>query len=111
MEINEWTGNEQITVKGIITALNEITRLDPDLMQQLCSTRFPCNTAIRDHKTVQTHCYGDASIENPKAGFIGVLNGLIGIDRNKFGPISAIMEKDVVIGFRVTRTASFDKQE
>lgn len=58
MEVHKWTGKETITVKDVIDVLNEICELDSELMKNISLTRFPCNTEIRDHKSVQAHCYG-----------------------------------------------------
>ena len=114
LRVKEWTGDETVAVKDIVAALNEIYNLDPDFIQKLSFTHFPCNTAIRDHESVQAKCYDDCSMEDPKVGFIGALNGLLGIDKNGAGPISAIIERKdggPVIGFRVSDTAAFDKQD
>jgi len=106
MKVEEWTGDETISIKEILAVMNEITEIDPDLMSHIGLVRFPCNHGIRDHETVQAHCYGDASLKEPKAGFIGVLNGILGIDKNRFGPITInISEVDgSVTGFRLTDT-------
>jgi len=106
MKVNEWTGEEKISIKEILAVMNEITDLDPDLMNRIGLVRFSCNHDIRDHETVQAHCYDDASLKNPKAGFICVLNGILGIDKNRFGPITIDISKDdgKVTGFSLTNT-------
>lgn len=117
IRVNEWTGEETIAIKDIVANLNRIYNLDPDLTQKLCFTHFECNHAIRDCEGVQAKCYDDASaenpasMENPKVGFIGALNGLLGIDKNGAGPISAILDKGIIIGFQVSDTAAFARQE
>jgi len=106
MEVDKWTGEEFVAVKDVIALLNEIHEADPSLMTDITLTRFPCTEAVRDHKTVQAHCYGDASLENPKVGFVGLLNGIFGIDRNHFGPIAANFEEEggKLLGFKLTDT-------
>lgn len=112
MEVDKWTGEETMAIKDVIAVLNEIHDLDPELMANMTLTRFPCKDTVRDHKTVQAHCYGDASIEKPKVGFIGLLNGLIGIDRNHFGPIAANFKKEggPLLGFKLVDTDAMTKK-
>ena len=111
MEIDRWTGEETVAVKDVIAMLNEIHQLDPELMTNMVLHRFPCNEGIKNHKTVQAHCHGDASVEAPKVGLLGVLNGILGIDRNHFGPVAANFEKkdDQLLGFKMTNTDDITK--
>lgn len=106
MEVQKWTGEETIAVKDVIAMLNEIHQLDPELTTNMVLHRFPCNEGVKNHKTVQAHCYGDASVENPKVGIVGLLNGILGIDSNHFGPVAANFEKDggPLLGFKMTDT-------
>ena len=113
MEVDKWTGEETFAIKDVIAMLNEIHQLDPELTANMVLHRFPCNKEIRDHKTVQAHCYGDASIENPKVGLLGILNGLFGIDKNHFGAITAYFEKKddgSLLGFKLTNTDDITRQ-
>jgi len=115
MEVEKWTGDETIVVKDVIAMLNEIQQLDPELMTNMVLHRFPCKTEIRDHKAVQAHCHGDASLDNPKVGLIGLLNGLIGIDRNHFGAIAAEFKNRgedprPLLGFKLTNTDKITEQ-
>lgn len=73
----------------------------------LISTRFPCNDKLRDHKSVQVSC----NEEIPMAGFLGVFNGIIGIDRNKYGAICAVFDDNNKIKeFKMIETKEFDKK-
>lgn len=112
MEVEKWTGEETIKIKDIIATLNEITELDPNFMHKLTFERHPCSAGIRDHKTVQAHCYDMASFDNPSAGFLGVINGLLGIDKNVYGPISANVDKDtkVLKGFSLVNTDKISEE-
>jgi hypothetical protein len=40
-------------------------------------------------------------MDKPKAGFLGVLNGLIGIDKNNFGPIVTHFDEKEGISFEL----------
>ena len=116
MKVEKWTGNEAVSINSILDLLNETFKLDPDFMQDLVTTRFPCNKAMTDHPTIQVHCYGDASIEEPKAGFLGLINGMLGVDVNISGPIAANFDEErKLMGFVLTNTeaisARIKKQE
>ncbi len=107
MKVEKWTGNEAVSVNGILDLLNATCKLDPEFMQTLITSRFPCNENIKDHPSIQVHCYKDASEEKPKAGFLGVLNGLIGVDVNVSGPVAAnFNEEGQLQGFSLTDTES-----
>ena len=113
MEVEKWTGEETITVKDVVAMLNEIHQIDPDLTTGMILHRFPCNKGIRDHKTVQAHCYGDDSLENPKVGLLGILNGILGIDKNHFGPIAGDFNKETkaLLGFKMTNTDAITREK
>ena len=106
LKVDKWTGFESITINQILEVLNEMVGIDPEFTKKLMTTRFPCNHEMRDHKSIQVHCYDKASVEKPEAGFLGVLNGLIGIDRNHFGAVSAIYNDNdgSIQGFNLTDT-------
>lgn len=105
MKVNIWEGSKTITINEIIKVLNDAFTLDPAAVQDLISTRFPCNQKLRDHETIQVHAYGDSSMNNPKVGFLGMLNGLIGIDQNGSGAIAAKYNDDKELtGFVMTDT-------
>lgn len=111
MKVDKWTGKEAISLLTILETLNEAYQLDSELMQNLITMRFPCSEEIRDHETIQAHCFGDASIEKPKAGFLGILNGMIGIDKNRSGPIRASFDDNgKLIGFILTNTEAVTAQ-
>ncbi len=116
IKVEKWTGNEAVSINTILNLLNEAFKIDPEFMQNLITTRFPCNKTFTDHPTIQVHCYGDSSVEQPKAGFLGILNGMLGIDENISGPIAANFDEDQkLMGFILTNTeaisARIKKQE
>lgn len=112
IEVDKWTGEETVAVKDIIATLNEIHKLDSELTTNMVLHRFPCNAEIKNHKTVQAHCYGDASVESPKVGLLGILNGLVGIDKNHFGAIAGDFEKKggKLLGFKLVNTDDITRQ-
>ena len=112
MEVEKWTGEETVAVKDVVAMLNEIHQIDLVLTANMVLHRYPCNKGIRDHKTIQAHCYGDASLENPKVGLLGILNSLFGIDKNHFGAIAANFKEEngPLLGFKMTNTDDITRQ-
>jgi hypothetical protein len=109
---DEWNKTFGISIKDIIDTLNELVETDRDFVNTLISTRFPCNDKLRDHKSVQVSSTIDANNEEiPMAGFLGVLNGIIGIDRNKYGAVCAVFDDNNKIKeFKMIETKEFDKK-
>ena len=76
-----------------VAFLNDLLRLDPNFVQRLVTTRFECNQTIADHPTVQVavkeHEPDLVPGDHPFAcGFIGVLNGCLGIHEDGTGPVA-----------------------
>ena len=63
-------------------------------MSKLINTRFPCNTKIEDHPTVQVY-FSEKETEST-LGVLGILNGFFGVREDGFGPIS--LEVDSISG-------------
>ena len=80
--------NGSVTVTDAVRLLNEVLALDPDAMNQLISSRVPCNESLADHPTIQVH--GDPV----SVGLLGFLNGLFGTLDNGFGPIMAFYDEN-----------------
>lgn len=82
----------------LIQRLNEIARVDPDAMAALIKTRVPCNDAMLRHPTVQVARQVGASDDAFEVGFLGMLNGIIGViedgPRKGWGHIAAVMDDD-----------------
>lgn len=88
LKVKKFLGGEVIAIRDIIATLNELVKLDPTWMQKITLTRYCCNEKITEHESVQVLCSGKNDPVS-KAGFIGLLNGLLGIDENHYGPIAA----------------------
>jgi len=80
----------QLDLDKVIETLNKLVEIDHDAIKNLIEKRVPCNDALKNHETVQVIC--DSFGGNPEVGFLGLLNGLIGIHENGWGYISAEME-------------------
>lgn len=81
---------ENISVNETIDFLNSITQLDRKAIQKLIENRVECNEQLARHPTVQTGKWGTP--KNHSIGFLGILNGLFGIDEKGWGTIAAIFE-------------------
>jgi len=103
LKVKRFTGKETVSINEIIATLDELVKLDPVWMQKRCLTRYACNAKIRDHESVQVHCYNDATTHDPKAGCIGLLNGLLGVDERHYGPVAAERDENATLtGFKLT---------
>jgi hypothetical protein len=82
---------DSVTLVETINFLNELTNLDRDAMERLIRARVPCNEKMADHATVQV---GDDDQDRPVVGFLGVINGLFGVDERNYGQICAVFRDD-----------------
>jgi len=106
MEVKEWKGSEIVSINELIEKLNEFNKLDPEFIKNLISTRFKCNNGLANHKTTQVLLKDEDFI----AGFLGILNGLLGIDKCSFGPVVAELDdNEFVVEFRLTDTKAINK--
>ena len=69
---------EMISVDDVVDFLNDLLTIDRNFTEKLIMTRFKCNDELICHPTVQ-------HLMNPEmtaayAGFMGVINGLFGVD-------------------------------
>lgn len=87
------------SVQDVIDLLNELNRMDGDVVSALVNTRYRCNDAVVRHPTVQV----DSSEGSPRLGFVGLLNGLFGVDEGGYGPLTAVMDaRNKVVRFQRT---------
>jgi len=78
----------------IVDQLNEIYSHDPEALHALCESRVPCNEALRKHPTVQVLVEGGGT--ESRVGLLGILNGIVGIQDDGWGYISAIYDEDTM---------------
>ena len=67
--------DDMVTLDYVIDFLNELVKLDYNFTLSLIDSRLPCNNTILNHETIQVDLRKD---DIPKAGFLGVLNGIFG---------------------------------
>ena len=83
-------------IKRTVDFLNELLALDSRTTQALFDIRVSCSPKLDDHPTVQTA----GTKEEPLLGILGILNGIIGVDKNSRGLICAEYNDDgVLVGF------------
>ena len=77
----------------IATFFNELIERDQEAMSHLVSNRVRCNRAMAHHPTVQVQQAGPSEGGRLwEVGVLGVLNGLIGIDKEGWGCLSATID-------------------
>ncbi|MCD6220687.1 hypothetical protein J7K25_00815 [bacterium] len=77
---------KNVSLEEVVAFLNELTKIDRKAMQKLCKTRVKCNKKLAKHPTVQVVKNKNGET---KVGFLGILNGLFGIDEKGWGTIAA----------------------
>lgn len=84
------TEEEKIALaKVTIQYLNELIALDREVMHELVEGRVPCNEAIAGHPTAQI----SRDDEGKRVlGLLGVINGLIGVDKESWGYVAGIFD-------------------
>ena len=80
----------KIDLDDAIKILNNILKADPKAITQLVSYRADCNTALRDHPTVQVACY---TPDMMVVGLLGILNGIFTTETNEHGYIAVNMDE------------------
>lgn len=85
---------KSVDIEHAINVLNAAVRDDSRAMTQLIAHRIPCNDALANHPTIQCGGYGDTPVV---VGFLGVLNGIFGIDSDGYGGITATLNDDDTI--------------
>lgn len=113
-----------VTLEETVAFLNALVKIDRDAMQRLVGARVECNLALADHPTVQAgplhsgpgsgHLnQTEKKEERFELGFVGVLNGLFGIDDEGWGSIAANYvpdEKGKIEGFMILKANTKGKE-
>ena len=74
----------------VISYLNTLLELDNDCMQELFSTRVGCNSDIEQNsEAVVIITFDSNGYKFRQLGLIGIINGLIGLDKDDCGYIAA----------------------
>jgi hypothetical protein len=77
---------EAITVDEVISLLNEIIKIDEEVIHQLIMYRVPCNETLANHNTIQ--------VDELYVGLLGILNGFFGVQEDHTGIIGCVIDTD-----------------
>jgi len=91
-EKNHYPICTSIGIEDTIMFLNSLLRIDRAAVSQLVGHRVPCNDRMANHPSVQVQA--DPGGKNPSVGFLGVLNGMFGIDEEGWGQIAMEIADD-----------------
>jgi hypothetical protein len=93
---------ERAIIESVIDTLNRIHAADPTVLPALINHRVECNEAVADDPSVQVTvvpAVQPGSGSEPKdgtfmVGFLGILNGICGVDARTVGYIAALYDDD-----------------
>ena len=116
MHVDKWVGTQAVTINEILKVLNEAIARDRAAMEKLIEQRVDCSKAMGDHPSIQVSSYdhktGKPNPEKLRVGLLGILNGIIGTDRNIYGPLSAHYSDDgKLMEFMLTDTDALTKKK
>jgi hypothetical protein len=78
--------NEIVSLNDAVDFLNNLIKIDGEAIGLIVGMYAACNERLADHPTVQVVELADGRFE---VGFLGILNGLFGIESGR-GPITLI---------------------
>ena len=98
---------ETITKQDVVDLLNEFLKLDPQAAEELMFYRAVCNKAVEEHPTIQVRVTDESDVyfavgadHIARIGFIGLLNGMFGVDGDDNGAIGMIIDEgEILTGF------------
>lgn len=82
-----------VSVDDAIKVLNRIHKVDSTVLPTLIHYRVPCNKQVAEDSTIQVNSYTSAD-GGSVVGFLGILNGIFGIQKDGWGYIMARADKD-----------------
>ena len=83
---------KQVAPQEVVDFLNEALKLDKNCIETLFNYGVDCNESIVNHPTIQCGKYGD--MKNPRLRFVGLLNGIFGVDENGYGCIAMSLDDE-----------------
>lgn len=96
---------ESVTIAQVVELLNNAVATDPQGMKSLVEKRVRCNKELGDHPTIQVSlrerpalARGGSPTKVYEVGFLGMLNGIFGIDDDGWGAIVARFTVDCPSG-------------
>ncbi len=92
---------EHVTLEETAAFLNDLLKVDPTTINALFNIRIYCNQGLAEHPTVQVGCQGEGKQKICQVGFIGLLNGLLGIDERGWGHLAINIDNGEIKSFTV----------
>ncbi|MES1975734.1 MAG: hypothetical protein V4472_25025 [Pseudomonadota bacterium] len=86
------TEPDMAAIDQALAVLNRIHKADPSVLPTLIAHRVSCNQAVADDPSVQVG--KRAADDGWEVGFLGIINGLFGVDASGWGYIAASFNKD-----------------
>lgn len=80
---------DEAKVREVVEVLNRIHEKDPIVLPTLINYRVPCNEELAADPTVQVGRTKDGW----EVGFLGIINGICGVNAEDIGYIAAYFEK------------------
>jgi hypothetical protein len=77
-----------LSIEDVVSFLNSLIAIDPKAMSALLETRVLCSFDLAKHPTVQVV----SSVNEYCVGFLGILNGMFGVDERGWGPVEAVFD-------------------
>lgn len=89
-----------------IQYLNRLVAADSEAIRKLIENRVECNDALANDPTCQVSSFEGSN----RVGFLGVVNGMLGIHKDGWGALTAIFSDDekILYGFRRTKIPGFE---
>lgn len=87
-----------------IELLNELLELDHDAIEDLLGHRTRCSHGLAWHNTVQVE-EAEGTPPTHTVGMLGILNGLVGIRKDRWGYITAVFDDETkkLLRFQLTK--------
>lgn len=83
----------QESAQQAVDVLNQALEADPKAIQQLFDFRVPVSDAVADHESIMVRTkQGKHSL-----GFLGLLNGILGLNEKGTGPVIAEIDDNGMI--------------
>jgi len=79
---------KSVELRLVVDRLNSMLAVDPDAIEALVNHRIDCNETLAGHPTCQVRARKGGGPPYT-VGFLGVINGILGIDDRGWGPIAA----------------------
>lgn len=78
-------------VDRAVAVLNEALKISPEAVTDLVRHHVACRDGLKDHPTIQVLLADDSK---PTVGMLGLINGILGLNTEGFGQVTAVLDDD-----------------